>query len=139
MNDVFPFLRFTTEIGDDFPNGRLPSLDTEIWVEGKRKILFAFYEKPMATNLVVQAKSALSDEVKAATLTEEVVRRLRNTSMELKSADRLEILERACIKMKTSGHSEKFIRRSVEKGVKAFKQEVKRSKLPVTDQRFKPL
>ena len=115
MNDVFPFLKFTTEIGEDFPNGRLPSLDTEIWVEGKRKVLFAFYEKPMATNLVVQAKSALSQEVKAATLSEEVVRRLRNTSLELNSTERLEILERACVKMKTSCHSERFIRMFVEK------------------------
>lgn len=139
MNDVLPFLKFTTEIGEDFPNGRLPSLDTEIWVEGKRKVLFAFYEKPMATNLVVQAKSALSQEVKAATLSEEVVRRLRNTSLELNSTERLEILERACVKMKTSGHSERFIRMSVEKGVRVFKQEVLKSKLPVEDMRYSPL
>ena len=64
MNEIYSFLRFTTEIGEDFVNGRLPSLDTEIWVEAGRRIRFAFYEKPMATNLVIQAKSALSEEVK---------------------------------------------------------------------------
>ena len=32
MNGVFPFLRFTIELGEDFEDGKLPSLDTNIWV-----------------------------------------------------------------------------------------------------------
>ena len=60
--------------------------------------------------LVVEAGSALSKEVKLATLSEEVARRLRNTSVKLDCTQRLEILERACVKMKTSGHTEDFIR-----------------------------
>ena len=41
----------TQEIGEDFKDGKLPSLDTVIWVEAGR-ILFEFFEKPMASNLV---------------------------------------------------------------------------------------
>ena len=119
--------------------GRLPSLDTEVWVKNKRRIMFAFYEKPMATNLVVQAKSALSEEVKAATLSEEIVRRLRNTSQELDNSERLEILERACVKMKSSGHTEKFIRTAVAKGIKKFKGDVRRSELPEDNKGYSPL
>ena len=61
------FLRFTQEIGEDFPDLKLPSLDTTIWVE-RNRILFKFFSRPMATNLVIQAKSALSEEVKLSTL-----------------------------------------------------------------------
>jgi hypothetical protein len=105
MNDVFPFLNFTIELGEDFLDGKLPSLDTTVWVEDGWKVLFEFFEKTMSTNLMVEAKSALSNEVKMATLSEEITRRLRNSSLELDSSRRLEILERACTKMKTSGHS----------------------------------
>ena len=104
MNDVFPFLNFTVELGEDFIDGKLPSLDVAIWVVDRNRIMYEFFEKTMATNLMVEATSALSKEVKLSTLSEEVSRRLRNTSPRLESSGRLEILEKACVKMKTSGH-----------------------------------
>ena len=55
MNDVFPFLNFTIELGEDFVDGKLPSLDIKIWVQDGCKILFEFFEKTMATNLMVEA------------------------------------------------------------------------------------
>jgi hypothetical protein len=137
MNEVLPFLRFTLEIGDDFPDGKLPSLDTKVWVEwlavqadedyeqeslvpssesstgmdeadtdqakqpdaGKEPImrpviLFEFFEKPMSSNLVVHAKSAISEESKASSLAEEVVRRLKNTSRRCPSSRKVEVVER---------------------------------------------
>ena len=139
MNDVFPFLNFTIELGEDFPDGKLPSLDTTVWVENGWKILFEFFEKTMATNLMVEAKSALSNEVKMATLSEEITRRLRNTSLELNIPRRLEILERACTKMKTSGHSETFIRQAVVKGIRAFEEKVERSRLAEDHPSYQPL
>ena len=101
MNDVFPFMNFTVDLGEDFVDGKLPSLDINIWVQGMT-ILYEFFEKTMASNLMVEAGSALSKEVKLATLSEEVARRLRNTSLKPDPAKRLEILEKACIKMKAT-------------------------------------
>jgi hypothetical protein len=68
--------------------------------------MFEFFEKTMATNLMVEARSVLSREVKLSTLSGEITLRLRNTSLELDSSCRLE--ERACVKMKTSAHNEQF-------------------------------
>ena len=84
MNSVMPFLKFIQDVGEDFSDGKLPSLDTTICVELNR-IMFEFFSKPMAYTLVVQAKSAVSEE----SLVEEVTRRMRNTI-------RLEILEALC-------------------------------------------
>ena len=139
MNSLFPFLNFTVELGDDFADGKLPSLDIAIWVVADRLIMYEHFEKTMATNLLVEAKSALSMEVKQATLSEEVARRLRNTSLRLDPARRMEILERACVKMKTSGHSEEIIRQAVEQGIRAFDNKIKRSRLDVQDPGFQPL
>ena len=102
-------------------------------------ILYEHFEKTMASNLLVEAKSALSTEVKQATLSEEVARRLRNTSLKLDPARRLEIIERACMKMKTSGHSEETIRQAVEQGIRAFDAKVKRSRLGNHHPGFQPL
>jgi hypothetical protein len=139
MNDIFPFLNFTIELGEDFVDGKLPSLDTKIWVQDGWKILFEFFEKTMASNLMVEAGSALSKDVKMATLSEEITRRLRNTSLDLDHSCRLEIMERACIKMKTSGHSDVFIRQAVEQGIRAFDDKVKRSRLDEEHPGYQPL
>ena len=77
-------------------------MGTTILVEGL-KILFEHYGKPMASNIVVKARSALSEEVKTFSLAEEVTRRLRNTST------RILMERRISIQMKTSGHSRPFM------------------------------
>ena len=138
MNEMYGFLRFTQEIGEDFPDGKLPSLDTAIWVRNGQ-VLFEFYEKPMATILVVEANSALSEEVKMASLAEVVMRRLRNTSRRVPNATRLEILERACTKMSTSGHTEKFIRKATLKGISMYEDRVRRSELDLSSPQYCPL
>ena len=129
MNSVFPFMNFTVELGEDFVDGKLPSLDINIWVAEGRIIMYEFFEKMMASNLMVEAKSALSKEVKMATLSEEMAGRLRNTSLRLNPQRRLEILEHACVKMKTSEHSEDFMIMAVERGIRAFDDKVRRSRL----------
>ena len=138
MNSVMPFLKFTHEVGEDFRDGKLPSLDTAIWVELNR-IMFEFFSKPMANSLVVQAKSALSEETKLSSLAEEVNRRMRNTSRKVEHSRRLEILEDLCTKMTTSGHTPKFIRRALIKGLGNYLKKVRRSELPVDNPGFQPL
>ena len=49
---------FITETGEEFENGRLPTLDMEMWIENGR-ILYSFYEKPVAAKTVINQKSAL--------------------------------------------------------------------------------
>ena len=70
MNEIFPFMNFTIELGEDFVDGKLPSLDTKIWIVDGWKVMFEFFEKTMATNLIVEAGSALSREVKLSTLSQ---------------------------------------------------------------------
>ena len=63
------------EIHKGFEDRKLPTLDN---MEGGRIIHFKHYIKPMPTNIVLQANSALSVTVKAASLKEEVVRRFKH-------------------------------------------------------------
>ena len=85
----------------------------------------------MATNLCVQANSALSEETRLSSLAEEFSRRLRNTSQRVESAKRMEIMEAACTKMTTSGHKPNFIRKAAIRGISSYLEKVRRSFLPV--------
>ena len=51
MSSLVSFLTFEGESSEMFQNGRLPTLDTEIWVDQSTgKISYSFYEKPMCPN-----------------------------------------------------------------------------------------
>ena len=39
------FLEFTTEIGSEYPEGWLPTLDTALKVTPQNKVMYRFYEK----------------------------------------------------------------------------------------------
>ena len=138
MNSVMGFLNFTSEILEDFEDNKLPSLDTTVWIEGLT-ILFEHYGKPMSTNLVVHAKSAISEEVKVSSLAEEVSRRLRNTSTRIPQKRRMEILESLFVKTKTSSHSSTFMRNVAIKGIVGYENKVRRSKLPKSSPGYMPL
>ena len=74
-----------------------------VWTEDDL-IFFSFYEKPMASDMVMRKNSALSWQIKKASLTSEVARRLLNTSPSLVAQGVAEeYLEKFCYKMLRSG------------------------------------
>ena len=86
MNSVCDFLNLTMESILDF-EGVLPSLDLAIWTrEEDNKTMFLFYSKPMRSNTVLQWKSAMPENMKVASLNQEVIRRMLKTSEDLDDA-----------------------------------------------------
>jgi hypothetical protein len=138
MNSIMTFLRFTLEIGEDFEDKKLPTLDVKIWVAGNM-IHFDFFEKPMSTNMVLHAKTAQSQSVKFASLTQEVVRRLLHTSRMLPLSNRMDNLERLSTKMATSGHKPEYIRSIMIAGIIKFEKKFVKSQLPTSHKEYKPL
>jgi hypothetical protein len=82
-----------------------PRKDVTIWVSREGRIEYKFYEKPMGANIVLLARTALSDQTKLSSLTQEVVRRLLQTSRRLENSYRMDALEKLCQKM-TNLHQE---------------------------------
>ena len=81
----------------------------------------------------------MGTSVKTATLTEEIVRRLKHTSQRLECSSRLETLEEATQKMINSGHRNSFIERIMIQGIVKYERMVKRSKLDETEQGYRIL
>ena len=98
-----------------------------------------FYQKPMCNNIVIQEKSALSEMVKTSSLTEEIVRRLKNTKKELPNTYRMETLEDITQKMKNSGQKEPFMKRIMIQGIIKYERKVKKNELDRNDSQYFPL
>ena len=112
-----------------FDNKKLPTLDLQIWITKDGFVEFEFYEKPMAANTVLDARTALSDNTKYSSLSQEVVRRLMHTSRRLEASRRVEKLEELSQKMANSSHSMKFIRDILISGIKSYTAKVMNSLL----------
>ena len=82
MNDLVWSLKFTGEDGSMYDDGKLPTLDTNLWVSDEGKLKYVFFENPTVPNQVLQRDTALSEARITARLTQEVVRRLANCSLE---------------------------------------------------------
>jgi hypothetical protein len=93
----------------------------------------------MSTNMVLHAKTAQSQSVKFASLTQEVVRRLLHTSRMLPLSNRMDNLERLSNKMATSGHKPEYIRSIMIAGIFKFEKKFMKSQLPTSHKEYKPL
>ena len=140
MNSVLGFLRLTIEIADDFDDMKLPTLDLKIWIHPTgRIILYEHFEKTMNTNLVLQKASALSENIKVNSLSQEVVRILLNCSEADDDIVRVKHLNQLSTKMKTSGYNTPYIRKVLVNGIKSYENKLLRSKLAKDDKNYSPL
>ena len=84
MEGVEPYLKFTAETGEDPGfNGWLPTLDLNIMVTNNNQIRYKYYEKPTTTEVTVQKNTAMAENPKIQILSNDLVRRFKNTSPEL--------------------------------------------------------
>ena len=131
MSDsVLPYINFKEEVASESKNKKIPMLDFQVWkVEEvdeskengvKTEIQFEFYEKPVASKIVVMATSALPHRVKIATLSQEIIRRMKNTCRKASKYKRADILTEFMKKMKRSGYSAKVRRNVALAGLKGY-------------------
>ena len=82
-NDISLSLTFKGDIPEYHKDKTLPMLDFCMWEEtdskGKSTIEHKFYEKPCASNMVLEARSSQPHQLKVTTLSQEVIRRMKNT------------------------------------------------------------
>ena len=116
MNSISKGIQVTTESVHDFQNRKLPNLHFQLWVGDTEpeishtdgvsgsKIWYEFYEKPMGSEKAICQSSAMSYNMKRASLTQEVHRRLLNTDTELPQISKNEIINKFTEKLEKSGY-----------------------------------
>ena len=138
MSSLVPFLKFEGEDHELYDDKTLPTLDTSIWWTGS-KVAYKFFEKPTCPNRTLQKDSALSQDCIRSSLTQEVVRRLLNCSLDLPVVEKQSMLSKFAQKMINSGHSVASTQIILVHGVTKFNEIVRRSALPVTDPLYQPV
>ena len=121
-NSINPMIKLTVETPCNFPDGKLPVLDVTVNVNHneQNRIDFEFFEKPTKNPRVILADSALSFSKKRTILTQECLRRLRNTKVELGPEIQNKHLNQFMLKLKNSGYNQKFRKEILDSSLKAF-------------------
>ena len=130
MQDLEDFLNFTMETSDDFPTGWLATLDTELRVTANNIVDYNFYENSMSINVTVQRMSAMEENSKIKTLSNDLTRRLLNTSERLDFEKRILVVDQFSQKLFNSGFRLEQVRIIIVNGVKGYERKVKESKRP---------
>ena len=128
MREILSFLDFTTESGEDYEDGWLPTLDSSLKVDKDNSVLFRFWEQPTNTNLVVQLRTAMSENQKTQILTADMIRRLANSSDSLEDEDYSSMVDRYAQKLVNSGYGIGQTRRIISAGIKGWRNKVNRCK-----------
>ena len=118
--------------------GMLPTLDLQIWVRPDNKVLFKYFEKTMTPITVLHARSAIPESTRRATLNQELIRRLTNTSELVEEEERVEIVDAYARKLINSEYSLKMTREFLVGGLKGYERLLSLSR-DKSNPRWKPL
>ena len=125
MNNIHNFLKMTMETGDEFEDGKLPTLDINLWVGEDGLVLHTFYEKPMSNNQVLHKYTAMPENTKIAALTQELVRRMKNSSELLCQEERNVVIDNYTQKLVNSDYGVEKIRRIIVSGLMGYERKRK--------------
>ena len=122
-------IKFTYEIPDN-KLGKLAVLDVNININRheKNRMDYEFYEKPTRNQRVILEDAALPSKQKRTILTQECLRRLRNTKLELGKEVQVKHLNDFMLKLKNSGYSTKYRTEILDSALTAFEKMVEEDK-----------
>ena len=108
--EVDPMLKFTIDTPDKQKDNKIAVLDLKVQINEKEnfRLDYEHFEKPTKHPKVILSDSALSMKNKRTILTQECLRILRNTKIELGEEVRNDHLNKFMIKLKNSGYDKKF-------------------------------
>ena len=108
-------------------NGKIPILDIQARLNKKEnnRLDYEFFEKPTKNKNVILFDSAIPAKQKRTILTQECLRRLRNTKIELGAEVQNKYLSEFMIKLKRSGYSAKYRIEILDSAKNAFENMIK--------------
>ena len=135
-NSIHPSISVKVDYPSNQPNKRLPILDTEMWIEKvcvngelKHQILYSYYEKEMSSKYLVHKNSALSNQSKMNILVNDLVRVMKNTSLQVNDEERQRNIQYYINKIQFSGYSQQERIHVYKKAKKLFDEKIKNCKV----------
>ena len=125
-NGIHPSIQVTVDYPSNNPNGRMPVLDTEHWMQDvevngqlKRQVLHSHYSKPITNTFVTHKKSAMASRNKENILVADLTRVMRNISTKCTGQERPEKVRHYMARMQYSGYD-------MEERIKVYRAAKKR-------------
>ena len=134
MNSIYRNIKVTTEVPENFEDKKLPVLDFKCWMEEKmhnmkgltegksRRILYTYYEKKMSAKYSILKTSALSEKTKVSSLSNDLVRRMKNVSELLDDETRTGVVNDYCRRLLRSGYGKDQVRQIVVAGLSGYQR-----------------
>ena len=121
---VDEMIKFEVDLPSNHQNGKIPMLDVQANVnkEEQNRLDFEFFEKPSKNKFVILSNSAISSKQKRTILTQECLRRMRNTKPELGRGVQIKYLNEFMSKMKNSGYNANYRKQIMESAFNAFEK-----------------
>ena len=120
MMGVKDYLSFTVESGEEYEGGWLPTLDVSLRVEKDNSVQFKFYEKATCSKKTVQKDSAMEENSKIQTVSNDLVRRLSNTRGSMGADEQCKVVDGYAQKLVNSGYQLDQVRKILVNGIKGF-------------------
>ena len=121
---IDPAIRVTTDARCEHEDKKLPLLDIKVWIgknaEGKTKILHEHYMKDVASRSVIWERSAHSEKTKFNVMVNEVMRIMKNCSVDLDWQVIAEHVTHLMRRMQFSGYDHKFRYRVVTRALQKY-------------------
>ena len=124
-NQVHQSIQLESECPSMHEDKKLPVLDLKIWVNktgDNNKIMHEYYQKEVASKMVVHSRSSLPWSSKRTVLTQEVLRILLRCSPELPWPTVKEHVDNFMKRMQFAGYTPKFKGEIVCSATKAYKK-----------------
>ena len=94
-----------------------------------KQVVYRFYKKPVSSNLVMMEHSAMLENIRAATISQEVIRRLSHCSQDTPTSEKVEILDKLTVSMLRSGYSTSQIIKYVTAGLRGYSRKVRQAQV----------
>ena len=109
-NSIHSQIQVTIDSPERNPDMKMPVLDLKLWINsdsGIPQLRYTFFKKPVASPYTIMKRSAISERIKKATIFQEALRRLMNTSQELEWKEKAKHLSDFSFCLRNSGYSSK--------------------------------
>ena len=130
-NSISNFIQLTSDCPSQNTSGFMPILDLQVKTV-ENQIIYKFYKKEVANKLLILKSSAMPFQVKRASLSQEVLRRLRNTRRDLPWSEKAEILSEFSHKLMCSGWTERHRYDFIMAGLTGYRRQLENSDAGIT-------
>ena len=121
-NHVMPGIVMEFDVPSKNSDGKMPILDMKVWMEKDNgNIMFQHFEKPMASQKIMHAKSAQSISCKNSVHTQEIIRRLLNSCPQLDwKNDIAPVISNYMARMMDAGYPVKYRKDTLDRALRIY-------------------